>query len=64
MALVHGQQHAVHDTDDRGLRRVKWTVGRLEDRKEVVLAGVVRDSGVHDFLDNFGDKAQVRDGSI
>ena len=50
MTLVHGQQHAVHDTDDRDLRRVKCTVGRLEDWKEVVLTGVVRYSKVHDFL--------------
>jgi len=41
MTLVHSRQHAVHDTDDRGLRRVKWTVGRLEYWKEVVLADVL-----------------------
>jgi len=53
MTLVHSRQHAGHDTDDRGLRRVKWN--------EVVLADVLC---VSDYLDNFGDKAQVRDRSI
>jgi len=41
MTLVHCRQHAVHDTDDLGLHRVKWTVGRLEYWKEVVLADVL-----------------------
>ena len=59
MTLVHGQQHAVHDTDNRRLRRVERTICRLEDWQQVVLADVARDSCIHDFLNNLGDETQV-----